>query len=113
MLILHYILSIHLFSFYRHNDSKTSGKDATYHFVAVVQSQELFPLQIRLSFSPETNSLLVKISLKVISLLQSFILSIIIFMDFLLLNCGFWFVNQCCMNLVALVLLSFFLGGGG
>ncbi|XWS59355.1 hypothetical protein CRYUN_Cryun08bG0114400 [Craigia yunnanensis] len=47
-----------------HSDSKTSGEDAMYRFVAVDQSQELFPLQIRLSFSPETNSLLVKISLK-------------------------------------------------
>ncbi|XVE61365.1 hypothetical protein DITRI_Ditri06bG0033600 [Diplodiscus trichospermus] len=47
-----------------HNDTKTSEEDALYHFVAVVQSQEVFPLQIRLSFSPERNSLLVKISLK-------------------------------------------------
>ncbi|XP_039070266.1 ubiquitin carboxyl-terminal hydrolase 8-like isoform X2 [Hibiscus syriacus] len=47
-----------------HNDSKTSIEDATYSHVSEVQSQELFPLQIRLSFSPETNLLLVKISLK-------------------------------------------------
>ncbi|KAK8667733.1 hypothetical protein V6N13_007879 [Hibiscus sabdariffa] len=47
-----------------HNDSKTSIEDATYHHVSEVQSQEVFPLQIRLSFSPEKNSLLVKISLK-------------------------------------------------
>ncbi|KAK8562214.1 hypothetical protein V6N12_049261 [Hibiscus sabdariffa] len=47
-----------------HNDSKSSMEDATYHHVSEVQSQEVFPLQIRLSFSPEKNSLLVKISLK-------------------------------------------------
>ncbi|XVF07501.1 hypothetical protein REPUB_Repub06bG0144400 [Reevesia pubescens] len=47
-----------------HNDFKTSEKDARYPFVAEDQSQEVFPLQIRISFSQETNSLLVKISLK-------------------------------------------------
>ncbi|PPD70346.1 hypothetical protein GOBAR_DD32775 [Gossypium barbadense] len=47
-----------------HNDSKTSEEDDRYHCVAEGQSQEVFPLQIRLSFSPGTNSLLVKISLK-------------------------------------------------
>ncbi|XP_017977326.1 PREDICTED: ubiquitin carboxyl-terminal hydrolase 8 isoform X3 [Theobroma cacao] len=47
-----------------HNDSKASENDARNHIVAEDQSQEVFPLQIRLSFSPETNSLLVKISLK-------------------------------------------------
>ncbi|XVE96263.1 hypothetical protein REPUB_Repub02eG0205800 [Reevesia pubescens] len=47
-----------------HNDFKTSEEDARYHLVDVDQSQEVFPLQIRLSFSPETKSLLVKICLK-------------------------------------------------
>ncbi|GMJ03788.1 ubiquitin-specific protease 8 [Hibiscus trionum] len=47
-----------------HNDSKTSIEDATYHHVSEVQSQEVLPLQIRLSFSPEKNSLLVKICVK-------------------------------------------------
>ncbi|XP_022744201.1 ubiquitin carboxyl-terminal hydrolase 8-like isoform X3 [Durio zibethinus] len=47
-----------------HNDRKTSEEDARYPFVAEDQSQEVFALLIRLSFSPETNSLLVKISLK-------------------------------------------------
>ncbi|EOY08526.1 Ubiquitin-specific protease 8 isoform 3 [Theobroma cacao] len=47
-----------------HNDSKASENDARNHIVAEDQSQEVFLLQIRLSFSPETNSLLVKISLK-------------------------------------------------
>ena len=69
-------LIIHLFSFYRYNDFRTSEEDARYPFVAEDRSQEVFPLQIRLSFSPETNSLLVKISLKVISLFQSLISTI-------------------------------------
>lgn len=56
-----------------HNDSKTSEEDERYHCVGEGQSQEVFPLQIRLSFSPGTNSLLVKISLKVISFFQSLI----------------------------------------
>ncbi|XVF76057.1 hypothetical protein PTKIN_Ptkin13bG0235800 [Pterospermum kingtungense] len=43
-------------------DFKTSEEDA--RFVAEDQSQEVFPLRIRLSFSTETNSLLVKISLQ-------------------------------------------------
>ncbi|XWS56092.1 hypothetical protein CRYUN_Cryun09bG0056900 [Craigia yunnanensis] len=47
-----------------YNDFRTSEEDARYPFVAEDQSQEVFPLQIRLSFSPKTNSLLVKISLK-------------------------------------------------
>lgn len=61
------------------HDSIRPEEDAMCHYFAVDQSQEVFPLQIRLSFSPETNSLLVKISLKVISLLHSFILCISIF----------------------------------
>lgn len=72
MLIMHSIL----LSFYRLHDSIRPEEDAMCHYFAVDQSQEVFPLQIRLSFSPETNSLLVKISLKVISLLHSFILCI-------------------------------------
>ncbi|XWS66580.1 hypothetical protein CRYUN_Cryun05aG0211800 [Craigia yunnanensis] len=47
-----------------HNDFRTHEEDARYPFVAEYQSQEVLPLQIRLSFSPETNSLLVKINLK-------------------------------------------------
>ncbi|KAB2066169.1 hypothetical protein ES319_A09G140900v1 [Gossypium barbadense] len=47
-----------------HNDSKMSEEDERYHCVGEGQSQEVFPLQIRLSFSPGTNSLLVTISLK-------------------------------------------------
>ena len=47
-----------------HNDFKTYEEDARYPFVAEDQSQKVFPLQIRLSFSPETNSLLVRINLK-------------------------------------------------
>ncbi|TYI33146.1 hypothetical protein ES332_A04G112000v1 [Gossypium tomentosum] len=39
-----------------HNDSKTSEENERYYCVAEGQSQEVFPLQIRLSFSPGTNS---------------------------------------------------------
>ena len=94
-------LCILLFSFYRHNDFKTYEEDARYPFVAEDQSQEVFPLQIRLSFSPETNSLLVKISLKVISLFQS----LIIFMEFLLLNC----VILVCESMLHVILFPSFL----
>ncbi|XP_052882316.1 ADP-ribosylation factor-like protein 2 [Gossypium arboreum] len=40
-----------------HNDSKTSEENERYYCVAEGQSQEVFPLQIRLSFSPGTNLL--------------------------------------------------------
>lgn len=50
-------------SFYRHNDSKAAVKDFGSSFAA--DEQDVFPLQIRLSVSQETNSLLVKISLEV------------------------------------------------
>ncbi|OMO68655.1 Peptidase C19, ubiquitin carboxyl-terminal hydrolase 2 [Corchorus olitorius] len=41
-----------------HNDYNTSERDAWNPFVAEDQLQEVFPLQISLSFSPETSSLL-------------------------------------------------------
>eukprot|EP00258_Populus_trichocarpa_P043285 XP_024459304.1 ubiquitin carboxyl-terminal hydrolase 8 [Populus trichocarpa] len=48
----------------RHNDSKGVMKVVSGSFIAEDYSQDVFPLQIRLSVSRETNSLVVKISSK-------------------------------------------------
>lgn len=48
----------------RHNDSKGVMKDVNGSFIAEDYSQDVFPIQIRLSVSRETNSLVVKISSK-------------------------------------------------
>ncbi|CAK7342097.1 unnamed protein product [Dovyalis caffra] len=48
----------------RHNDSKGVIKDVSGAFIAEDYSQDVFPIQIRLSVSKRTNSLVVKISSK-------------------------------------------------
>ncbi|KAF2287433.1 hypothetical protein GH714_039882 [Hevea brasiliensis] len=48
-----------------HNDSKKAVKDVHHPFLSEDDLEDVFPLQIRLSVSWETNSLVVKISLKV------------------------------------------------
>ncbi|XP_021652407.2 ubiquitin carboxyl-terminal hydrolase 8 isoform X3 [Hevea brasiliensis] len=47
-----------------HNDSKKAVKDVHHPFLSEDDLEDVFPLQIRLSVSWETNSLVVKISLK-------------------------------------------------
>ncbi|XP_048236014.1 ubiquitin carboxyl-terminal hydrolase 8 isoform X2 [Ricinus communis] len=47
-----------------HNDSKAAVQDVDSPLLAEDDLEDVFPLQIRLSVSPETNSLIVKISLK-------------------------------------------------
>ncbi|KAF9680785.1 hypothetical protein SADUNF_Sadunf06G0157600 [Salix dunnii] len=63
----------------RHNDSKGVMKGGS--FIAEDYSQDVFPIQIRLSVSRETNSLVVKISSKVMFLSNSLLHSLLFMLD--------------------------------
>lgn len=83
-------MCIDLFYLHRHNDSKGVMKVVSGSFIAEDYSQDVFPIQIRLSVCRETNSLVVKISSKVKFLSKPFSFS---FLHSLFL-CRTRFMNQ-------------------